>query len=303
MISPAASRCTFVAVLGAPNAGKSTLVNACVGTKVSIVSPKVQTTRTRIRGIAMCGEAQIVFIDTPGIFQATKRRLERAMVAAAWGGMGDADRVLLMIDAARGVDENVRIIIKKIKSQNLSDIILVLNKIDKIEHPALLALADSLYQEGIFGQVFMISAKSGSGISDLLGHLADTAPEGPWMFPEDDVSDLPQRLLAAELTREKVFLHLHEELPYSITVETEKWEERSDGSVRIDQTIYVMRDNQRMIVLGKGGGKIRSIGSAARKELEALLERRVHLFLHVVVREEWAEDPARYQPWGLDYDA
>lgn len=303
MISPASPRCNFVAVLGAPNAGKSTLVNACVGTKVSIVSPKVQTTRTRIRGIAMCGDSQIVFIDTPGIFQAAKRRLERAMIAAAWAGMVDADRVLLMVDVARGVDENVRTIIGRIKNQKLADVILVLNKIDTVERSQLLALADDLYQEGVFGQVFMISAKSGNGVSDLLDHLADTAPEGPWMFPEDDVSDLPQRLLAAELTREKVFLHLHEELPYSITVETEKWEERDDGSVRIDQIIYVMRESQRMIVLGKGGGKIRSIGSGARKELEALLERRVHLFLHVVVREEWADDPARYQPWGLDYDA
>lgn len=302
MISPVSPRCIFVAVLGAPNAGKSTLVNACVGTKVSIVSPKVQTTRTRIRGVVMRGDAQVVFIDTPGIFQATKRRLERAMVAAAWGGVSDADRVILMIDAARGVDENVQGIIERIKNHNLSDVVLVLNKIDKIERSSLLALADGLYQEGIFGQVFMISAKSGSGVLDLLDHLADTAPEGPWMFPEDGVSDLSQRLLAAELTREKVFLHLHEELPYSITVETETWEERADGSVRIDQTIYVMRDSQRMIVLGKGGGKIRSVGSAARKELETLLERRVHLFLHVVVREEWADDPARYQPWGLDYD-
>lgn len=302
MTAPAPNRCSFVAVLGAPNAGKSTLVNAFVGTKVSIVSPKVQTTRTRVRGVAMSGNAQIVFIDTPGIFRVAKRRLERAMVAAAWGGAADADRLMLTVDAARGVDDDTRAIIDKLKSTETKGVILVLNKIDMMERSRLLALADGLFQEGIFDRVFMISAKSRDGVADLLAHLAETAPDGPWMFPEDEVSDLPQRLLAAELTREKVFLNLHEELPYSITVETERWEERPDGSVRIDQTIYVMRDSQRMIVLGKGGSKIRSIGASARKELEELLGRRIHLFLHVTVREQWAEDPSRYREWGLDYN-
>lgn len=302
MTAPAPTRCSFVAVLGAPNAGKSTLVNAFVGTKVSIVSPKVQTTRTRVRGVAMSGSSQIVFIDTPGIFRVAKRRLERAMVAAAWGGAADADRLMLTVDAARGVDDDTRAIIDKLKSTEARGVILVLNKIDLMERSRLLALADGLFQEGIFDRVFMISAKSRDGVADLLAHLAETAPDGPWMFPEDEVSDLPQRLLAAELTREKVFLNLHEELPYSITVETERWEERPDGSVRIDQTIYVMRDSQRMIVLGKGGSKIRSIGASARKELEELLGRRIHLFLHVTVREQWAEDPSRYREWGLDYN-
>lgn len=302
MTAPAPTRCSFVAVLGAPNAGKSTLVNAFVGTKVSIVSPKVQTTRTRVRGVAMSGNAQIVFIDTPGIFRVAKRRLERAMVAAAWGGAADADRLMLTVDAARGVDDDTRAIIDKLKSTETRGVILVLNKIDLMERSRLLALADGLFQEGIFDRVFMISAKSRDGVADLLAHLEETAPDGPWMFPEDEVSDLPQRLLAAELTREKVFLNLHEELPYSITVETERWEERPDGSVRIDQTIYVMRDSQRMIVLGKGGSKIRSIGASARKELEELLGRRIHLFLHVTVREQWAEDPSRYREWGLDYN-
>lgn len=302
MTAPAPTRCSFVAVLGAPNAGKSTLVNAFVGTKVSIVSPKVQTTRTRVRGVAMSGSSQIVFIDTPGIFRVAKRRLERAMVAAAWGGAADADRLMLTVDAARGVDDDTRAIIDKLKSTETKGVILVLNKIDLIERSRLLALADGLFQEGIFDRIFMISAKSRDGVADLLAHLAETAPDGPWMFPEDEVSDLPQRLLAAELTREKVFLNLHEELPYSITVETERWEERPDGSVRIDQTIYVMRDSQRMIVLGKGGSKIRSIGASARKELEELLGRRIHLFLHVTVREQWAEDPSRYREWGLDYN-
>ncbi|AMW35128.1 GTPase Era [Haematospirillum jordaniae] len=296
------TRCAFVAVLGAPNAGKSTLVNAFVGTKVSIVSPKVQTTRTRVRGVAMSGNAQIVFIDTPGIFRTAKRRLERAMVAAAWGGAADADRLMLTIDAARGIDDDTRVIIDTLKSASSTGVILVLNKIDLVERSKLLALTESLFNEGIFERVFMISAKSGDGIDDLLACLVESAPEGPWMFPEDEVSDVPQRLLAAELTREKVFLNLHEELPYSITVETERWDERPDGSVRIDQTIYVMRDSQRMIVLGKGGSKIRSIGASARKELESLLERRIHLFLHVTVREQWAEDPSRYNAWGLDYN-
>lgn len=306
--SPAATsgssgtRCGFIAVLGAPNAGKSTLVNEMVGTKVSIVSPKVQTTRTRVRGIAMVDGAQLVFIDTPGIFRPT-RRLERAMVAAAWGGAEDADQIMLVIDVDRGVDPDTADIIARLKDTARKDVILVLNKVDLIDRPKLLVLAETLYQEGIFGQVFMVSAMKGSGVADILKFLAGHVPPGPYMFPEDEVSDLPQRLLAAEITREKVFLRLHQELPYSVTVETEKWEERPDGSARIDQTIYVLRDSQKKIVLGKGGAQIKAIGAAARKELEELLERRIHLFLFVKVREGWTDDRSRYAEWGLDFDA
>lgn len=295
-------RCAFVAVLGAPNAGKSTLVNALVGTKVSIVSHKVQTTRTRVRGVCMRDGAQIVFIDTPGIFKTARRRLERAMVSAAWGGLTDADAVMLVVDAQRGVSEDTQAIIDRMKGEGVKDVILVLNKVDLVERSTLLGLANGLHAEGLFSQVFMISALKEDGISDLLDHLAGNAPRGPWMFPEDEVSDLPQRLLAAELTREKVFLLLHQELPYSIAVHTDSWEERPDGSVKIQQTIVVMRDSQRMIVLGKGGAKIRSIGAAARTELEELLERRVHLFLHVSVQENWADDRGHYGEWGLDFD-
>lgn len=296
------TRCGFIAVLGAPNAGKSTLVNEMVGTKVSIVSPKVQTTRTRVRGIAMVDGAQLVFIDTPGIFRPT-RRLERAMVAAAWGGAEDADQIMLVIDVDRGVDPDTADIIARLKDTARKDVILVLNKVDLIDRPKLLVLAETLYQEGIFGQVFMVSAMKGSGVADILKFLAGHVPPGPYMFPEDEVSDLPQRLLAAEITREKVFLRLHQELPYSVTVETEKWEERPDGSARIDQTIYVLRDSQKKIVLGKGGAQIKAIGAAARKELEELLERRIHLFLFVKVREGWTDDRSRYAEWGLDFDA
>lgn len=295
-------RCSFVAVLGAPNAGKSTLVNALVGTKVTIVSHKVQTTRSRVRGVCMRGSTQIVFIDTPGIFRTAKRRLERAMVSAAWGGLADADHAMLVVDVQRGVSDDTRAIIDRMKEEGQRDIILVLNKVDLVERSTLLGLAASLNEEGIFGQVFMISALKEDGIGALLDYLAANAPSGPWMFPEDEVSDLPQRLLAAELTREKVFLLLHQELPYSIAVHTDSWEERSDGSVKIQQTIVVMRDSQRMIVLGKGGAKIRSIGAAAREELEGLLERRVHLFLHVSVQENWTDDRGHYGEWGLDYD-
>lgn len=296
------TRCGFIAVLGAPNAGKSTLVNEMVGTKVSIVSPKVQTTRTRVRGISMVDGAQLVFIDTPGIFRPS-RRLERAMVAAAWGGAEDADQIMLVIDADRGIDPDTADIIARLKETARKDVILVLNKVDLIDRPKLLGLAETLYQEGIFGQVFMVSAMKGSGVADILKFLAARVPPGPYMFPEDEVSDLPQRLLAAEITREKVFLRLHQELPYSVTVETDKWEERADGSARIDQTIYVLRDSQKKIVLGKGGAQVRAIGAAARKELEELLERRIHLFLFVKVREGWTDDRSRYAEWGLDFDA
>ncbi|GAB3455394.1 GTPase Era [Insolitispirillum peregrinum] len=301
------TRCGFVAVLGAPNAGKSTLTNAMVGTKVSIVSPKVQTTRTRIRGIAMQDNSQIIFIDTPGIFR-PKKRLERAMVAAAWAGLADADTVILVIDAQRasgkrGLDEDSSSIIETLKKNGYQDVILVLNKVDLVNPPVLLDLAAKLHAEGIFSEVFMISALKERGTADILRYLASRAPLGPYMFPEDEVSDLPMRMLAAEITREKVFLKLYHELPYSITVETDQWTERPDGSVKIDQTIFVARDSQKSIVLGKGGDQIKHIGAAARKELEEILGQKVHLFLFIKVREDWAEDRARYSEWGLDFDA
>ena len=296
------TRCGFIAILGAPNAGKSTLVNQLVGTKVSIVSSKVQTTRTRVLGIAMAGDAQLIFIDTPGIF-APKRRLERAMVSAAWTGAAEADLVALVIDASRPRDEEVADILEKLKQRG-RDTILILNKIDLITpRDKLLALAGEFDATGLFSKIFMVSAQKGDGVSDLITYFAGIVPSGPWMFPEDQVSDMPQRLLAAEITREKVFMHLHQELPYSIAVETESWQERDDGSVRIDQVVYVLRDGQKPIVLGKGGRQIRQIGAEARAELEQLLERTVHLFLHVKVRENWTEQRGHYRDIGLDYDA
>lgn len=295
------SRCAFVAVMGAPNAGKSTLVNTLVGTKVSIVSPKVQTTRTRVRGVALHGPAQIVFIDTPGVF-APKRRLERSMVAAAWDGAADADQVLVVVDAARGIDDDTRAIIDGLRAKDRTDCLLALNKIDTVRRDSLLALAAALDGEGVFGAVFMISALSADGTDDLLDHVARAAPPGPWMFPEDEVSDLPQRMWAAEVTREQVFRQLHQELPYATLVESEAWQDRPDGSVRIDQVIYVQRDSQRAIVLGKGGQRIRAISTAARQEMAALLERPVHLFLYVKVHERLWEDRRHYTEWGLDFD-
>ncbi|MBF0128538.1 MAG: GTPase Era [Alphaproteobacteria bacterium] len=294
-------RCAFVAVIGAPNAGKSTLVNRIVGTKVSIVSPKVQTTRTRVRGIAMVGETQLVFIDTPGIFL-PKRRLERAMVAAAWEGAADAEDVVLLVDAHTGLRPDVAIILDGIRRSGRKAL-LTLNKIDLIRREKLLELTAALDAENLFTDVFMISAETGDGVGDLVSFLAARAPEGPWMFPEDEVSDMPVRLLAAEITREKAFFQLQQELPYSIAVVTETWEDYQDGSVRIDQTILVQRDNQRAIVLGKGGSRIKSIGQSARTELERLLDRRVHLFLHVKVHEKWLEQRSHYSEWSLDFDA
>lgn len=297
------TRCGFVAVVGAPNAGKSTLVNQLVGTKVSIVSPKVQTTRSRVLGIAMAQaeNAQVIFIDTPGIF-APKRRLERAMVQAAWSGASDADQIVLVIDAERGLDDNSQSIIDRLKQAERRTI-LVLNKIDLVRRDKLLALTAKLDAVGIFDHVFMVSARNGDGTADLLSHFAAALPEGPWHFPEDQVSDMPMRLLAAEITREQVFLQLHQELPYAATVETEKWTERDDGSVRIDQVVYVQRDSQKAIVLGKAGRQIKSIGERARVELEGILERRVHLFLYVKVRENWLDDRQHYRDLGLDFDA
>ncbi len=295
-------RCGFVAVVGAPNAGKSTLVNRLVGTKVSIVSPKVQTTRSRVLGIAMVEDpaAQVVFIDTPGIFQ-PKRRLERAMVQAAWSGAADADLVALVVDAAKGVDEDSRGIIDRLKEAG-RQATLVLNKIDLVKREKLLGLAAQLNAFGIFGRIFMVSAETGDGTAELLAYFGAEVPAGPWHFPEDQVSDMPMRLLAAEITREQIFRQLHQELPYAAAVETDQWQERDDGSVRIDQTVFVQRDSQKPIVLGKSGRQIKSIGEHARKELEEILERPVHLFLHVKVRENWLDDRQRYRDLGLEFD-
>lgn len=297
-----ATRCGFVALIGAPNAGKSTLLNTLVGTKVAIVSPKVQTTRSRVLGILTEDAAQIVFVDTPGIFK-PRRRLDRAMVAAAWGGAAEADLVLLLVDSSlKGVREETRGIVEKLaKTQRKA--ILILNKIDAVRHEVLLTLAADLNASGVFTDTFMISALTGSGVADLRRHLAGHLPEGPWLFPEDQVSDMPMRLLAAEITREKLFLRLQQELPYAVAVETEDWEEQKDGSVRISQIIYVQRDGQKAIVLGHGGQMIKAVGTAARLELEEITEQRVHLALFVKVRENWLDDPARYSVWGLDYDA
>jgi GTP-binding protein Era len=296
------SRCGFVAVLGAPNAGKSTLVNRAVGQKVSIVSPKVQTTRARVLGIVNHGATQVVLMDTPGIF-APKRRLDRAMVAAAWGGAGDADRIVLIVDAARRkLDEDTRRIIAGLRQQNRKAI-LALNKIDIVPREKLLGLTAELNAEGIFSDTFMISAETGDGVPDLLDHLAAAMPEGPHHFPEDQVTDAPMRSLAAEITREHLFRRLHQELPYSLTVETESWEEFDDGSAKVQQTIFVAKDGQKAIVVGKGGERIKAVREAAQAELERIMERRVHLFLFVKVRGNWAEDPEHFRSIGLDWQA
>lgn len=294
-----ATRCGYVAFVGAPNAGKSTLLNLLVGTKLSIVTPKAQTTRSRVLGIALRGETQLIFIDTPGIF-APKRRLDRAMVAAAWAGTEDADIIAVLVDAARGFDDDTRQILQRLNGTGRR-VLLVLNKIDLVKHDALLPLADALNKTCGFERVFMISSATGDGTGDFADYLAAALPEGPWLFPEDQLTDLPQRLLAAEITREQVFLQLHQELPYATTVETEGWEDRADGSVKITQTIHVQRGGQKAIVLGKGGGQIKQIGAAARAELERLLERRVHLFLFVRVTENWIEDREHYESIGLDF--
>ncbi len=302
------TRCGFVAIVGAPNVGKSTLVNRLVGTKVSIVSPKVQTTRTRVLGISIHDNAQLVFIDTPGIFK-PRRRLDRAMVAAAWGGAADADLVLLLVDSARGLDADTRAIIKRIRERGGKgggkgvSVLLALNKVDLVKKPALLSLAAGLGDEDVFSEIFMISAETGDGVGDLMSFLAARMPQGPWHFPEDQISDMPNRLLAAEITREKLYLQLHQELPYAATVETEAWTEQKDGSVKIDQVIYIERSSQKGIVLGRGGARIKALGEAARTELEEILERRVHLFLFVKVRGKWGDDPERYRDWGLDFNA
>jgi GTP-binding protein Era len=298
--------CGFVAIVGAPNAGKSTLLNSLVGSKVSIVTPKVQTTRTRVLAIAIEGAAQLVFVDTPGIFINPKRRLERAMVAAAWAGAGDADVTIVLVDASRGTmpdhDPDTARIVEQLGGTGRS-LLLALNKTDQAKRDSLLGLADRLNRAATFAATFMISALTGDGVADLRQALAARLPVGPWMYPEEQLADMPLRLLAAELTREQLFLQLHEELPYSLTVEPEKWEEFKDGSVRIDQVVTVLRDSQKPIVLGKGGRRIKAVGEAARAEIAALLDRPVHLFLHVQVRENWQDDPARYRAMGLDFES
>ena len=293
-------RCGFVALLGAPNAGKSTLTNALVGSKVSIVTPKVQTTRARITAIAIHGNAQIVFVDTPGIFAKTKQRLEKAMVAAAWSGAEDADIRAVLVDADRGMDGNTRAIIAGLKKAGMKAI-LVINKIDLVRRENLLALAEKLHGEGVFEEVFMISALKGDGVAALLAALAVMLPTGPWHYPEDQLADISERLLAAEITREKLFLRLHQELPYAATVETESWKTLRGGDLRIEQVIYVRRDTQKAIVLGKGGQQIKQIGAEARAEMSELFGCKVHLFLFVKVRDNWQDDPERYREMGLDY--
>jgi GTP-binding protein Era len=295
------TRCGYVALIGAPNAGKSTLLNHLVGQKLAIVTPKVQTTRSRLLGIATDGETQLIFVDTPGIFE-PRRRLERAMVAAAWTGAADADFCVLLVDAARGLDADTRAIVERLKSAR-RPAILALNKIDLVRRDSLLSLADQLSKLGNFAQIFMISGLTGDGVEDLRRHLIEITPEGPFLFPADQLSDAQERFLAAEVTREQVFLQLHDELPYAVTVETESWQERPDGSVRVEQVIYVRRASQRAIMLGEGGKRIKTIGARARAELGAMLDRKVHLFLFVKVREGWPDDPERYRAIGVDFNA
>jgi len=298
-VSDTPTRAGFVALIGAPNAGKSTLLNQLVGSKVSIVSRKVQTTRALVRGIAMAGQAQIIFVDTPGIFK-PRRRLDRAMVTSAWGGAADADVVCLLIDARRGIDEEAEAILGRLSEVGQPKI-LILNKIDLVARDTLLALAAAANEKAGFDHTFMISALRGDGVADLNTTLAGLMPEGPWLYPEDQVSEAPLRVLAAEITREKIYDRLHQELPYDAHVVTESWENRKDGSVRIEQTIFVARESQRKIVLGKGGQTIRAIGQAARVEIAEAAECPVHLFLFVKVRENWADDPERYREMGLEF--
>ena len=295
------TRAGFVALIGEPNAGKSTLLNRMVGAKVSIVTHKVQTTRARIRGVAMEGESQIVFVDTPGLFQ-PRRRLDRAMVAAAWGGAADADVVVLMIEAHRGLGEGVARILEGLGDVGKGrTIALAINKIDRVDAPVLLGLAEKLNAEYDFAETFMISAEKGHGVETLRQWLAGQLPEGPWLYPEDQIADLPMRMIAAEMTREKLTLRLHQELPYQLTVETENWEERKDGSARVDQIIYVSRDGHKGIVLGNKGETIKSVSQASRAELTEFLGRKVHLFLQVKVREKWQEEAERYSEMGLNF--
>ena len=293
------SRCGFVALIGAPNVGKSTLVNALVGSKVAIVSHKVQTTRTLLRGIATEGTSQLILVDTPGIF-APKRRLDRAMVTNAWAGAHDADIVALLIDAKRGVDQETEAVLDQLIPVRQPRILLV-NKIDLVEKSALLALAKAANARVPFAATFMISALGGDGVADVKSWLAAHVPAGPWHYPEDQITDAPLRQLAAEITREKLYLRLHQELPYQSTVETDAWKEVKGGAVRIEQTIYVARESQRKIVLGKGGQTIKAIGADARRDIAEMIEAPVHLFLFVKVRERWDDDPERYREMGLEF--
>ncbi|WP_421701993.1 GTPase Era [Aliiroseovarius sp.] len=294
-------RAGFVALIGEPNAGKSTLTNHMVGAKVSIVTHKVQTTRARIRGVALEGDSQIVFVDTPGLFQ-PRRRLDRAMVAAAWGGAADADIIVLLIEAHRGVTDGVKRILDGLEEIGRGrQIALAINKIDRVQAEDLLALTKDMNERFNFIETFMISAEKGHGVDDLRKWLAERMPEGPWLYPEDQIADLPLRMIAAEMTREKLTLRLHQELPYQLTVETESWEERKDGSARVEQIIYVMRDGHKGIVLGKKGETIKAVSQSARAELEEFLGRKIHLFLQVKVRPNWLEEKERYSEMGLDF--
>jgi GTP-binding protein Era len=299
--------CGFAAIIGAPNAGKSTLINMLVGSKVAIVTPKVQTTRMPVRGIAILGQTQIVFVDTPGIFR-PRRRLDRAMVSSAWAGAQEADALLLIVDAADLTANalgpgmrDTKAILEGLKQGKGRKKALVLNKIDGMKRTDLLPLVEQFRAEGLFEDVFLVSALKGDGVSDVANWVAARMPQGPWLYPEDQAADIPSRLLAAEVTREKIYLRLHDELPYASAVETEKWEERSDGSVRIDQVIFVQREGQKAIVLGKAGATIKTIGALAREELEKLFGHRVHLFLFVKVRQDWADNSEHYREIGLDY--
>jgi GTP-binding protein Era len=295
---PQSTRCGYVALIGAPNAGKSTITNNFVGSKVSIVSPKVQTTRTQVKGIGIFENTQIIFLDTPGIFK-PKRRLDKAMVTSAWGGVADADITALVVDAKRGFDDETASIIAKLKKNNIPAV-LVLNKVDEIKNKEnLLELSLKLNQAYPFTETFMISAVTGKNTEDFYKYLADNLPESPWYYPEDQMSDMPLKLLAAELVREKLFLYLRQEIPYALTVEPELWEHKPDGSIRAEITIYVEKDNQKIIIIGKNGSMIKKIGQSARTELEKLLEERIHLFLFVKVRPDWGNDKERYDIWGL----
>ncbi len=300
------THCGYCAIIGAPNAGKSTLTNALVGSKVAIVTPKVQTTRMNVKGVAIAGDTQIVFVDTPGIFR-PRRRLDRAMVGAAWAGAEDADAILMMADAAdlaanekSHAASDTAAILQNLKGSK-KKIALVLNKIDGMKRETLLPLMERFHAEGVFEDVFLVSALKGDGVADVAAWVKARMPEGPWLYPEDQAADIPSRLLAAEITREKIYLRLHDELPYASAVETEKWEDRRDGSVRIDQVIYVQREGQKAIALGKGGATIKIIGELARKDMEDLFGRRVHLFLFVKVREDWAENKEHYDQMGLEF--
>ena len=296
------TRAGFVALIGEPNAGKSTLMNAMVGAKISIVTHKVQTTRARIRGIAMQDNAQIVFVDTPGLFK-SRRKLDRAMVAAAWSGAADADIVVLLVEAHRGITDGVEMILNGLAERDNPDqrLVLAINKIDKVKSETLLELTAKLNERFSFEDTFMISAEKGHGVSDLMTYLSANLPEGPYLYPEDQIADVPMRMIAAEVTREKLMLRLHQELPYNLTVETENWEERKDGSVRIDQVIYVTREGHKGITLGPKGETIKAISMAARTELSEMMERKVHLFLQVKLRPNWESEKERYEMMGLDF--